>query len=311
MFAEYTGHPGSTAKGMYRRQFYDSIAKEKQSVTGVELGTAHYYEQLKGGYKSVWSKIYAEKEFLLDKQIDYGFFLGQTNTNTVTQTDRDSVTRSVKGTKGIWKWMDELAGSLTYGTSDFDFFTLDDIKTYMLSQGVYSKNYFFGLGPDLYTKIENGAYDFIRDFSGTDLSRMFTNEGTAESGFRNSALGMTFKALEKDGSKFILAPIDTFGNVKGLGNSTYDFNKSGFIIPLGNTSKVDGIGEINNVSIGYNVHNDVNRKRVIDVLSGPAGKAGMKAVHEYDGIDIVMLTHYMAFIMKVNQTMQVLPYDSY
>jgi hypothetical protein len=140
---------------------------------------------------------------------------------------------------------------------------------------------------------------------------MFTNEGTAESGFRNSALGMTFKALEKDGSKFILAPIDTFGNVKGLGNSTYDFNKSGFIIPLGNTSKVDGIGEINNVSIGYNVHNDVNRKRVIDVLSGPAGKAGMKAVHEYDGIDIVMLTHYMAFIMKVNQTMQVLPYDSY
>ena len=108
----------------------------------------------------------------------------------------------------------------------------------------------------------------------------------------------------------MLTPIDTFGNVKGLGNATYDFSKAGMIIPLGNKSKVDGLGEIDNLAIGYNVHGDVNRKRVIKVLSGPAGK-DFPAVHEYDGIDIIMLTDFMAFIMKANQCMQVLPYASY
>lgn len=308
-FAEYTGHPGSTARGMYRRQFYNQISKEKQSVTGTELGTAHYYEQLKNGYKSIWSKIYAEKEFLLDKQMDYDFLLGQLNDNNVTMADRDGVSRAVKSTKGIWKWMDELAGKLTYGTSDFDFFTMDDVPTYMRSQGVFTKNFMFGNGPDLYTKLENGGLEFIKDYSGTDLTRYFGSEGIGGD-VRNAALGMTFKVFEKGGLKFMLTPIDTFGNVKGLGNATYDFSKAGMIIPLGNKSKVDGLGEIDNLAIGYNVHGDVNRKRVIKVLSGPAGK-DFPAVHEYDGIDIIMLTDFMAFIMKANQCMQVLPYASY
>ena len=311
-FAENTAGPASTARGFYRRQFYDVISKEHQEITGYELGTAHYYEQLMDGYKSVWSKAWAEKEFLLDKQIDYTFLLGQENSNTVTQSDRNSTTRSVKSAKGIWKWMDELAGKLTYGTSDFDVFTLDDVSTYMRSQGVFSKTFWMPVGPELYTKIENGALDFIRDFSETDLTRYFAKEyGTNSADVRSAALGMSFTCLEKDGNKFMLMPIDTFGNVKGLGNSNYDFIKSGMVIPMGNTSKVDGIGEINNISIGYNVHNDVNRKRVIEILPGVTGKAGLKAVHAYDSIDIEMTSHYMPFIMKTNQTMQILPYDSY
>ena len=311
-FAEYTGMPGSTARGFFRRQFTNRIAKEKQVITGTELGTAHYYEQLKNGYKSIWSKAWSEKEFLLDKQIDYSFLLGQLNTNSITQSDADGTSRSVKNTKGIWKWMDELAGKLTYGTSDFDMFTLDDISVYMRSQGVFTKSFFFPVGPELYTKIENGSYDFIQDFSHTDLTRYFMSEyGENNADVRSTALGMTFKCLEKDGNKLMLTPIDTFGNVKGLGNDTYDFNKSGMIMPMGNTSKVDGIGEINNISIGYNVHNDINRKRVISILNGTSGKAGYQAVNENDGISITMLTDFLAFIMKTNQTMQVVPYDTY
>lgn len=311
-FGENTAGPASTARGFFRRQFYDRISKEHQEITGYELGTAHYYEQIKNGYKSIWSKAWAEKEFLLDKQVDYSFLLGQPNTNTVTQSDRNSTTRSVKSAKGIWKWMDELAGKLTYGTSDFDIFTLDDVSVYMRSQGVFSHDFWLPVGPELYTKIENGGLDFIRDFSDTDLTRYFATEAGIGSGeSRSAALGMKFQCLEKDGNRFFLTPIDTFGNVKGLGNSTYDFVKAGMVIPMGNTSKVDGLGEINNISIGYNVHNDVNRKRVIEILPGVTGKAGLKATHAYDSIDIEMMTHYMPFIMKTNQTMQVLPYDSY
>ena len=310
-FAEYTGHPGSTARGEYRRQFYERISKEKQTITGVMLGTDHYYEHLKNGHRSIFYKAQAEKEFLLDKQIDYSFFLGEVNSNSITQADRDGTARNVHSAKGIWKWMDELAGKLTYGTSDFDMFTLDDISVYMRSQGVFSKNFMFSVGPELYTKIENGSLDFIRDFSNTDLTRYFDTEyGMNEADTRNSALGLTFQCLEKDGNKLMLMRNDTFGNVKGLGNATYDFVKSGFIIPLGNTSRVDGYGELNNISIGYNVHNNINRRRVVKMLKGPVGMDGT-VEHEYDGIDLLYLSHYMPFIMKANQTMQVLPYDSY
>ena len=309
-FAEYTGHTTGTVKGFFRRQFYNSIVKEHQVITGVEMGTAHYYERLKNGYKDIWSKAWAEKEFLMDKQMDYKFLLGQVNDNSITQAGKDSDSRAVKSGKGIWKWMDELAGKLTYGTGDFDIFTLDDVEVYMRSQGVFTKNFFFPVGPELYTKIENGGYNFIQDFSNTDISRNFMQEGTDEYGKRNSALGMTFKCLEKNGQKFILSPIDSFGNPKGLGNSTYDFTKAGMIFPMGNTSKVDGIGEINNISIGYNNHGKVNRKRVIDIVSGNDG-TGYKASNEYDGTDIYMLSDFMPFIMKTNQTMQVLPYDRY
>lgn len=310
-FAENTGHPASTARGEYRRAFYDRIIKEKQTITGFAMGTDHYYEKLKNGHRSLFFKAQAEKEFLMDKQLDYTFFVGEENSNSITQTDEDSVARSVRSAKGIWKWMDELAGSLTYGTSDFDFFTLDDIGTYMKSQGVFAKNFIFGVGPDLYTKIENGALDFLRDFSSTDLSRFFTSEDGI-GGPRNAALGLNFKVLQKDGNNLMLMPIDSFGNIKGLGNSTYGLNKSGFIIPVGNTSKVDGIGELNNVSIGYNVHNGINRKRVVEMLAGPTGfGAAGKAVHEYDNIKLLYLTHFMPFIMKANQTMQVVPYDTY
>ena len=309
-FAENTGHGASTSRGFFRRQFYNQIIKETQQLTGVALGTEHYYEKLQGGYKSIWSKAWAEKEFLMDKQLDYDFLLSELNTNTVTQSDRNSVTRSVKSTKGIWKWMDELAGKLTYGTADFDIFTLDDVSVYMRSQDVFSKNFFMPVGPELYTKIENGGLDFIRDFSSTDLSRYYMDEKGVAGDVRSSALGMSFTCLEKDGNKFMLAPIDTFGNVKGLGNSTYDFTKSGMIIPLGNTSKVDGMGELNNISIGYNVHGEVNRKRAIDIVGGNDGTKH-PASHQYDSTDIYMLTDFMPFIMNVNQTMQVLPYDSY
>jgi hypothetical protein len=311
-FAENTAHPGSTAKGMYRRQFYDRILKEKQTITGYEMGTDHYYTKLRNGYRSILYKAQAEKEFLLDKQVDYSFFLGETNTNSITQADEDSVNRSVKNAKGIWKWMDELSGKLTYGTSDFDFFTLDDIETYMRSQGVMSKNFMFGVGPELYKKIENGAYNFIKDFSETDMSRYFMNEtgiGGAND-TRSTALGLTFQCLEKNGMKFMLTPIDTFGNPKGLGNTTYDFTKSGFVIPLGNKTKVDGVGELNNISIGYNKYGGVDRKRVVKMLKGPVGMEG-DIQQEYDNIKLLYLTHMMPFIMKVNQTMQVLPYDTY
>lgn len=309
-YAEYTGHGASTARGFFRRQFYNQISKEKQTLTGVYLGADTFHTKLKNGYKRAWSKIFTEKEFLLDKQMDYDFILGEENTNNVTQADRDGVERNVKSTKGIWKWADELAGKLTYGTSDFDIFNLDDALTYMRSKDVFAKDFLFAVGPDLYTKVENGGLEFIKNYSNTDLTRYFKTETGVKGDKRSAALGLKFACLEKGGAQFMVTPIDTFANTKGLGNYSYDLRKSGMIIPLGNTSKVDGIGEIDNIAIGYNVHGKVNRKRAIDFVSGNDGTE-YPASNEYDATDILMMSDWLAFVMGVEQMMQVLPYTSY
>ena len=66
-----------------------------------------------------------------------------------------------------------------------------------------------------------------------------------------------------------------------------------------------------NVGLGYNVHGDVNRKRVIGRIDGMTGRRGANIVSANDRCSIEMLSHYMPFMMGVNQTMQIVPYDSY
>ena len=64
-----------------------------------------------------------------------------------------------------------------------------------------------------------------------------------------------------------------------------------------------------NIGMGYNVYGDVNRKRVIAPLGGVTGKKGEKAVGPNDATSIEILSHYMPFMMGVNQAMQLLPYE--
>ena len=65
-----------------------------------------------------------------------------------------------------------------------------------------------------------------------------------------------------------------------------------------------------NIGMGYNVYGDVNRRRVIGKLDGMTGRKGANIISANDRCSIEILSHYMPFMMGVNQTMQLLPYDS-
>lgn len=308
--AEDTGTVAGTTKGVFRRTFYDRISREHKTLTGYQMGRERYQDKMIGGKKYLWSDAYAHMEYLLDVQQELGSFIGQRNSNSLTQTSTEGTANAVKSADGYWKWMDAYAGKITYGTGDFDIFTFDQVPEYLRSQHVISDAVWLAVGPKLYKKMENSGYEFVKSFSaGTDFTKLVSM------GFKGDEarlLGTRFDVFYKNGIMFYVTVLDSFGNPQQLGNDDLDFQNSGFIIPMGNgiidpkTNK-----KLPNVGMGYNIYGDVNRKRVIAPLDGMTGRAGANIISANDRCSIEMLTHYMPFMMGVNQTMQLVPYDTY
>jgi len=299
-----------TTTGTYRRQFYDRISKESKTLVGYEMGKERFSDKLIGGVQSLYSEAYAHEEFLMDVQEELGSFIGQYNSNSVTETNIAGSAANLKSAKGYWKWMDELAGKVTYGTGDFDIFTFDQVPEYLRTQHVNSSMAWLAVGPKLYTKMEQAGYKFVKEYSGgTDFTKIVN---TAFAGDEERMLGTNFSIFTKNGMTFYVTVLDSFGNPDQLGNPSLDFQNIGFIIPMGNgiidpkTNK-----KLPNVGLGYNVYGDVNRRRVIAPLGGMTGKAGVPILSANDRMSIEMLSHYMPFMMGVNQTVQLVPYDTY
>lgn len=306
-----TGGVAGTTTGTYRRQFYDRISKEKKTLIGYELGKERFSDKLIDGVRSLYSEAYAHEEFLMDVQEELGSFVGQRNTNAVTETNTEGNSAAVKSADGYWKWMDSYAGKVTFGTGDFDIFTFDQVPEYLRTQHVNSSVAWLAMGPKLFTKMEQAGYKFVKEYSGgTDFTKII-NSGFRGKDGEDRLLGTNFTVFTKNNMTFYVTVIDSFGNPDQLGNPSLDFQNIGFIIPMGNgivdpkTNKV-----LPNVGMGYNIYGDVNRRRVIAPIGGPTGKAGVPIVNENDRLIITMLSHYMPFMMGVNQTVQLLPYDS-
>ena len=300
-----------TTKGVFRRQFYDRISKENKTLTGYEMGKERFTDKLIGGQRYLYSEAYAHEEFLMDVQEELGSFLGQRNTNSVTETDLAGNAANVKTADGYWKWMDSYAGKVHYGTGDFDIFTFDEVPTYLRTQHVISDAAWLAVGPGLYQKLENAGYEFVADYSGgTDFTKL-VNTGFMGKEGQERLLGTKFSIFNKNGMTFYVTVLDSFGNPDMLGNTDLDFINQGFVIPMGNSVTDPKSGKrFPNIGLGYNVYGDVNRRRVIKPLNGMTGMNSIPTVNANDRLSIEMLSHYMPFMMGVNQTVQLLNYAS-
>lgn len=307
---EYSGAVDGTTKGVFRRAFYDRISREHKTMTGYQMGKERFSDKLIDGYTSLYSEAYAHEEFLMDVQQELGSFIGQRNTNSLVQAGANGTNYAVKSADGYWKWMDAYAGKVTYGTGDFDIFTFDQVPEYLRTQYVNSQVAWLAVGPKLFTKMEAAGYKFVQQYSGgTDFTKI-VNAGFKGAEGEARMLGTSFSIFTKNGMTFYVTVLDSFGNPSQLGNPDLDFQNSGFIIPMGGgiidpkTNK-----KLPNIGMGYNVYGDVNRKRVIAPLDGMTGRRGARIINANDACSIEILSHYMPFMMGVNQTMQLLPYD--
>jgi len=218
----------------------------------------------------------------------------------MTQTDFNSVSRIVRGTKGLWPTLVS-DGMLQNYVEDYAISDLDDVSDGFESQGVLSKYATFCQGSDLYRGFENSGLEFITEFSGgTDLMKTM------------GEMGIEFRRVKKNGIDFAIVKLDTFSNPFTYGLSSYNWKKYGFIIPSEYTvvKQVNDVNtvELANLMLAYKNYNGENRRRVFGIQPGMTGRnANGSVVSEYDADAGEFLSEFALIATKVNQMIRVEP----
>ena len=296
VYAPGTGQPEGMTQGTYKRTHYTQISKESCGFEGGQVGKRNYREVVDmAGNPRIFDRGMVETEFRLDRQMDSALFLGEPNTNALTQTSVYGGTPNRQGTEGLWTWMTALAQSKTYA-GDFDMDDFDDIKPLLQSQGLVDSTVLFGYGSNLGLSVENTLLDGgLKEWSGgTDL-------------LKGNYFEVEFKKAMKNNVRFLFKEMVSFANPNTYGNDSYDFTDSGFMLPVTDVPVTTMAGEkitVPNLATAFYNHKGEDRTRIIGTVAGLNGM-GYDIKNEYDGTAIFMLTEYALFAANVNQFIKI------
>jgi hypothetical protein len=280
-------------EGWYSRTFTTAIKKAALALEGSQQSSERYFERLANGGTGMLSEASIKAEFRLDHAINYEILMGDTVDN-LTQNNRDSIANNVRGTMGIMPHL-KANGCKQYYTSSYTVPDLDNVKKAFISQGVTDQSAAFFAGAELLRGIENNCLDFVKEYSGG--SDFLTN-------LQNLQVG--FKTIKKNGITLSLHELVSFSNPNTLGN--YSFDKFGFIIPQTQVTVRDSAmgaeAKLANLRLLYKSHNGEDRTRIMAVIPGVNGLAGMPdfAVDGMDDARIQWLSEFMLVFLKTNQS---------
>ena len=304
-----TGQPGPRKNGTTSDTFYTAIVAETAEIKGGVNAEKLYRNDLdKSGRNTLWSKAQVETEFLLNAGIDKEIFLGQRNTNTgnAVAADADTTNQAVRGTKGLWHWVESDGMEQAYAGS-YDLAYFDQIKEYLRSQGVTDTSVAFLAGSNLHKQVENTVLDYIKAYSGgTSLVEAY------------GAVGMNVQKFTKNGITCELAEIVSFDNANSYAVMDTYFRDAGLVIPK-SLATVSSSGmdmgdiygysagdkvKIPNVVIGYLNNNGENRTRMVKPVAGVNG-FGYPASHSYDHVKLYFKSEFMLIVNLANQMLKI------
>lgn len=292
-----TGQPAGTTSGSMQRTFYTGINKETFKLEGGMLAQENYLDPmpLKQGGSSVYNRAMFQTEFLLNAKMNHTIWTGEYPDNPLmVQTNEFGESVSVLGTRGLNDWLELLAQEQNY-FDKYEVADLDDIDSLMISNGITAGEIFWGVGDLLYRDIENSGYDWIKEFSSTDLMKTV------------GEVGIEFTAFKKLQRNFMIKKLNNLSNPNTYGLSSYsdNYRSMGFMIPMGKEVSVK-IGDeqtpmkLGNLMIGYLAGKGEDRQRIIRVVDGMTGQTS-QASNEYDTLKCYMLTEWMLMAVKMNQ----------
>lgn len=298
-FAGETGQPGATSSGLFEHEHYAQIFKETKAFGGPEFAKEKWVHVEGVGW---YNQELARGEFLLDLQQEAALLMGQKNTNSITQVSQmDGKNLSVKKSIGIWTWIEELGGDMTWNSTDG--FDLDDFATitdYQISQGLSTEIVQINGGITAIRAIEEGLTDFITAGQATDFTKMLGS--SLFKGRTERMLDYGFTTFRKDGITFILKDLDLFNNPTLFGLSGYNLKGSAFIIPMSNLKDAKSGLTIPNLQARYVGMGAYSRKRVIRVRDGMSGWSNA-SVNDVDGVNANWLAHIMYVLEEANKCM--------
>jgi hypothetical protein len=293
--------------------FYTAIVNETAEIKGGVNAEALYRNDLdKSGKAMLWSKAQIETEFLLNAGMDKEIFLGQINDNTTYNITSDgTANNAVRGTKGLWHWVESDGMEQSYAGS-YDLAYFDQLKEYLRSQGVTDTTVAFMAGSNLYKQVENTALDYIKAYSGgTNL-------------YNYGQVGAQVRQIVKNGITSELCEIVSFDNANSYGVMDTYFRDAGLVIPKSlATVRSTGLDvadmygnsagdkvKIPNVAIGYLNNNGENRTRMVHPVAGVNG-FGYPAVGQYDKVELYMKAEFALIVNLANQMLKIVKEGTY
>jgi hypothetical protein len=292
-----TGQPVGTSKGYWERTFYAQIFKETLTFGGMELAKQKWVEVEGLGF---FNKELARVEFALDRQEEAAILMGQAGTNiTATSSISSSSTANyVYKNKGIWSWIDELGGELTYTTTP-DFTDFDEAAAYLESVGVTDSIVLVLAGGDMYRKLENMSVEWFTDPTGTGDGSALTGDFLKKNAGVDGGMDIevNFRAIKKAGLLFVLHKLPAFTNPFQFGISTYKLNNSAIMIPMTYVKEGKTGVTVPNLSANYVGVNGYSRKRIVASMAGMDGfhqqNFGNPIISTIDGNNTYWLSHVM------------------
>lgn len=309
-----TDQPSAKSRGFYSQTFYTGIYKETVDFAGGVPAQELYFPipDTKGG-TGTYGMAIADGEFSLDSQISEALFGGNSNANSLTETDAWSASAAVRSTKGMWMWAEDNAQDHTYVDS-FTVKDIDAVDDLFKTTGVLCTSAMIGVGHKLYGQVQDAAHDYIAEYSGgTDI----LTEGM-------SKLGFTAAKWNRRGIDYKLVNFAQLSNHQTYGANAQNFwTYAGLVIPdeqvtvedrqggiYNSTGMSGGKVTLPNVAVGYLQNNGEDRKRVIQQVSGVNGM-GQIATNTYDRITVALLSEPALIANEVEKWVRLIKSGTY
>lgn len=295
-FAGETNQPDATSVGTVQREFYAQIMKETIGFGGPELDSQRWVLQEGVG---LFNKELVRAEFLLDLQEEMALWMGQPNTNSLTQTSAMSGSENtVYKNKGVWTWVDELGGEVTFTlATGVDITDLDEVAEYYESVGVTNDIVFLGLGGKAWRKFENNAVDYFQGSGNLTDKYLEQVDDYMFNGSKGMALKMGFTAVRKSGITFIIQRVPVFSNPKLLGIAGYKLDESGIMFPISTVKEAKSGNMVPNLMKKYVGINGYSRERIVGMIGGMDGfmkqNFSTPIINQVDGNYTYWLSHVM------------------
>lgn len=309
-----TDQPDPSHMSYLEREFNLQTIAETITADGTTITDETWAKKFDDGQQvmNIWNPEFARAELLMDQYTDGMAFLGQINSNSITQTANNmnsqsssaGIGNSIETSKGLFTWNRELGAENEYTDGSWALTDLDDIEDHMRSQGINTGTIMHLVGSRLKREIDVAAQAKIASVTGGELFTGVVNQYFG--GSKSLSLSLGFDVIKNTSYTHVFQVIDTFDNPWFMGAGGYNTSDRGLSFPISTVQVMDENRTkvmLPNISMRYKQLNGYSRRREM-WLNGAAGK-GMyldRYIGQTDDLSAYWRSHCGLEALQMNQT---------
>jgi len=314
-----TDQPDPSRYTHIARDYNLQVIAETMSSDGGVITDQTWFTKFDDGKKIVnmFSHEFDRADMLMDMYQDSMAFVGQINSNNITQTANNmnsqnsnkGIGNSINTSRGMFDWGNQLGGRVDYTTGSWTLADLDSQEDHYRSQGVVSGNILHLVGSNLKSQIDTACQDEAQRLDSGDIFTGVVNRYFG--GSKSMSISLGFSVIKRTNFTHIFQTIDSFDNPWFLGVSGLRMNERGISFPIADVETMDENKKkvmLPNVSFCYKELNGYSRKRE----AWREGAAGMgmyleKYTGQTDALDVYWRSHIGLEALKMNQVVMTHP----